>query len=130
MSGLSGKLIFLSGAINLGFAAFHLMFWRVFDWSAELSSLSADNSAIMQVLNLAIVFILMVAAYMAFFHRDDLVRTPLGRTLLVSWSLFWLLRGVNQIIFWGHSMQSITLAGVFILLFAINAAPLYGKKNN
>lgn len=30
------KIIFVSGVLNLMFAVFHLMFWRLFEWESEL----------------------------------------------------------------------------------------------
>jgi len=107
------------------FAVFHLMFWRLFEWKSELKKISEDNRSIMQVLNLALVFVLLAAAYIAFSHGMELTQTQLGKTLLIVWSLFWLLRAVNQLVFWGINKISLGLTLIFILVAVINLVPVF-----
>lgn len=57
------------------FAVIHMMFWRLNDWQTELVKISAENSAIMQVMNLALIFVFLAAAYVAFFHSPELIQT-------------------------------------------------------
>ena len=111
------------------FAVFHLMFWRIFKWKGELAKISADNRSIMQVLNLALVFVFLAAAYIAFFHGIELTQTQLGKTLLVVWSLFWLISAINQLVFWGFNKISLGLTLIFILVGVINLIPvvLFGQ---
>lgn len=128
MSSIPRKMIFVSGVSNLLFAVFHMMFWRFLNWQVELAKISAENSSVMQVLNLALIFVLLAAAYVAFFHGSELIQTRLGRTLLVVWSLFWFFRAVNQVIFWGVNVESLVLTMIFILVAAINLMPAVKAK--
>lgn len=63
----------------------------------------------------------------AFFHGPELIQTQLGRTLLVAWSLFWVIRAVNQLVFWGVNVKSIILTLIFILVAAINLIPVFKR---
>lgn len=123
MSEFSLKLVFISGVLNLMFAVFHMMFWRLFKWKDELAKISVENRGIMQVLNLVLIFVFIAAAYIAFFHGPELLQTQLGRTLLISGSLFWLLRAIYQPVFWGLNKISLVMTAIFILAAAVNLVP-------
>lgn len=126
MDRLSFWLLILGGVFNLGFAIFHLLFWRFFSWRTELPKMSPINGAIMQVLNLCLTFIFLFAAYLSFFHVKDL-RTPgLGHALLAGFALFWFLRAIEQPIFFGlRSPVSIAFTGLFIVGAVFYTLPLW-----
>lgn len=92
-------LVMVGGVYNLAFAAFHLSFWRLFGWRDELAKLSAVNRAIVQVLNLCLTFTFVMFGYVSLAHSHELVSTGLGRSLLGLVSVFWLLRAIEQVIF-------------------------------
>jgi len=46
-------LVIAGGIFNIGFAIFHIFFWRLFGWKKDLSTLNYVNRNIMQVLNYA-----------------------------------------------------------------------------
>ena len=58
------RLTLLCGMIDLGFAAFHMLFWRLFGWPERLAPSGATNAAITQTLNivLTLVFVMYGAA--------------------------------------------------------------------
>lgn len=123
MSEFSLRLVFVSGVLNLMFTIFHMMFWQLFKWKDELAKISAENRGIMQVLNLVLIFVYIAAAYIAFFHGRELVQTQLGRTLLISGFLFWLLRAIYQPVFWGLNKISLAITAIFILTAAVKLVP-------
>ncbi|HEX2724703.1 MAG TPA: hypothetical protein VHN20_02665 [Beijerinckiaceae bacterium] len=47
----------LAGLFDLAFAAFHVAFWRMFDWPRRLSASGAINAAITQTLNIVLIFV-------------------------------------------------------------------------
>lgn len=49
-------VILLCGLFNLGFAIFHVYFWKIFNWKSELTKISFANKAVMQILNVEIIF--------------------------------------------------------------------------
>lgn len=127
LNSLGESLIFVGGLFNLGFAIFHLMFWRLFGWKEDLASLRFNNRAIMQILNLCLTFVFLIVAYTSFFNAPELIHSSLGRTLLVGISLFWFLRMIEQGIFFGLKKPwSVALALVFLFLSGIYFVPVLG----
>jgi len=125
MNDLSEVMILLGGFYNLGFAIFHLMFWRLFRWKRDLSSLPFINRSVMQILNLCLTFVFLLMAYISFFNTSELIQTNLGKALLVGFSLFWFLRMIEQIIFFGiRNLISIALTLVFLFGCVIYLIPL------
>lgn len=101
---------------------FHLLFWRIFDWEKDLRSLTFLNRAIMQVLNLSLTFVFFIFAYVSLFHARELLHSGLGRSLLLLIALFWLLRALQQVIFFRLAHWR-SIAFLFIFL---SGAVLYG----
>jgi hypothetical protein len=125
MNDLSEVMILLGGFYNLGFAIFHLMFWRLFRWKRDLSSLIFINRSVTQILNLCLTFVFLLMAYISFFNTSELIQTNLGKALLVGFSLFWFLRMIEQIIFFGiRDLISIALTLVFLFGCVIYLIPL------
>ena len=115
-------LIRIGGIYSLGFVAFHLLFWRIFNWREDLRSLAFLNRAIMQVLNLSLTFVFVIFGYVSLAHTRELLETPLGRSLLVLIALFWLWRAVQQPLFFGLRHWG---SVAFLLLFLLGSV-LYG----
>lgn len=40
-------IVLIGGLYNIGFALFHLAFWKIFKWNDELKKLSFANKAIL-----------------------------------------------------------------------------------
>ena len=51
----------LAGSIDLAFAVFHLLFWRLFGWPESLDASGAVNRAITQTMNVMLIYLF--AAY-------------------------------------------------------------------
>jgi len=116
MNSFTDTMIFVGGVFNLGFVIFHLMFWRLFRWREDLASLTLINRSVMQILNLCVTFVFLAMAYVSFFHRPELVQTSLGKTILVAFSLFWFLRMVEQVVFFGVKTK---VSATFTLVFLV-----------
>lgn len=110
------SLLYIGGFFNLGFAIFHLFFWRIFDWRNDLKSIRYVNRAIMQILNLCLALIFFIFAFISFSYPYDLLVTRIGHTILMSISLFWFLRAFMQFAFFGMRNKT---SVVFILLFLL-----------
>ena len=115
----------LGGLHCLGFALFHLAFWRLFGWKHELAKLSAANRAIMQILNLRLVYVFLGMGVLALAFGRELPATPLGRALLGFMALFWVGRMLEQFVFLRiHDCRVHLLSALFALGAALHAAPL------
>lgn len=112
--------IYVGGIYSVGFAVFHLLFWKLFNWQKNLRSLNPINRGVIQILNLRLIYIFFVVAYLSFFHATELLTTALGKAILFAIALFWLLRGIEQIIFFGFkATASVALFFIFLLGAAI-----------
>jgi hypothetical protein len=121
-------LIRIGGIYNIGLILFHLSFWRIFNWNEELGRVSFLNRAVMQVLNISLMFAFVIFAYISLVHTSELLQSALGNSLLVLMALFWLARSVQQVMFFKlqHWLSWLFLLLFFsgFLLYAIPAATL------
>jgi hypothetical protein len=92
-------LVQLCGIHSFAFAAFHLAFWKLFDWKRELSKVGLPTRAITQILNLRLIYLFLGIGVLCFAFTHELHATPLGRALLVFMSLFWVGRTIEQFVF-------------------------------
>jgi hypothetical protein len=115
-------LIIAGGFYNIGLVIFHLFFWRLFNWDTDLESLSIINKAIMQVLNISLIIVFSIFAYISFAHTHELVTTPLGNALLLLMAMFWMARAAQQIVFFKLVHWT---SRAFFFLFCIGSL-LYG----
>lgn len=121
------KLTLLTiGAIyNLCFLVFHVFFWKVFRWKADLRSLTETNRGIMQVLNLRLIYVFLVFGVVSLCYSSSLLNTDLGKFLLGSISLFWFLRAIEQVMFFDtKNPLSIGLVVVFLIGGVLYLIPL------
>ena len=94
-------VLIICGFYNLGFAIFHLLFWKIFRWKEDLASLTHVNRSIMQILNLRLTYVFLVMAFVLFVFQPELIVTKLGQALLIAFSVFWFMRAVEQVVFFG-----------------------------
>ena len=117
------RLLQIGGVINFLFVIFHLSFWELLNWYRGLESLSSDNRAVMQVLNIHNAYVLGMFAFMSFAFADTITTTKLGRSIGIGIATFWILRAVNQVVFWGitdvSSWVIITICLVTAALYVI-----------
>lgn len=116
---ISQTLLIAGGAFHLALAVFHLFFWRIFHWKEDLPSLTRINRAVMQILNLCLTFLFFIMAYVSFVHASELISSPLGRTILASIALFWVLRLILQLVFFGARHR---VSMLFIVVFAVGVS--------
>jgi len=128
----SEKLLFIGAIFHLCFVVFHLLFWKSFDWVQDLKNLSHTNKSVMQILNLRLVFVFLIFAYISYYNASEMLQTKLGLTLLIAISLFWGFRIVEQVIYFGLKKVA---SNILLLIFFLGSA-LYlwifylGMKSN
>ena len=101
----------IAGGISLLFLVFHVLFSQLFNWKETLTCLNLTNWAIFQTFSLVAILMVGTITYFTFRHPAELAETSLGKSLLVVFSLFYLIRIVAQFIFFGF--QGI---GAFIIV--------------
>jgi hypothetical protein len=117
-------LVKAGGLYNIILVVFHVLFWRIFDWDRELNKLSFLNRAIMQVLNISLIMVFVIFAFLSFGHTNELLTSNLGQSLLSLMALFWLARSIQQIVFFQmHHWISWAFLLFFFTGFMIYAIP-------
>lgn len=113
-------LLYIGGFYHLAFAAFHISFWKFFDWENDLRSLNKINRGVTQILNLRLIYVFLIIACLSFWLAEDLLTSNLGKVILFAVALFWLMRAGEQIVFFDLKNRfSIALFVVFIFGAAI-----------
>jgi hypothetical protein len=116
-------LLRTGGVINLLFVLLHLA--MVKGIGIALAPVSTDMRVIVHILNMHVAFTMLIFAYLAFFQWRDLLSTRLGHITAIAIALFWFLRGINQVAFYGltapGTLMWVGLCLVFGLLHLIPA---------
>jgi hypothetical protein len=114
---MSGKNIYILCALfNGGFALFHLFFWKLFHWRKELDSLTPINRAIMQVMNIHLIFVFLFFAFVTGYWEMETVKQPIGRSLVWFIAIFWWIRAINQLVFFSRTR---IVSWIFFLIFLL-----------
>ena len=96
-------MILVAGGINVLFFLFHLMFHTLFNWKETLACLSHGNWAIFQTFYLGSLLIVGTMAYVSLRFPTDLYATRLGKSISVTFSLYYVIRIVAQFLFFGFT---------------------------
>lgn len=107
------------GVFGLGFFVFHIFFWKLFDWKKDLETVSKINRGVMQVLNLCLMCCFLIFSLISIFHSEEMLTTPIGRSLGWGIVVLWLTRAIEQPLFWEFKSAG---SRVFFVLFLIGAA--------
>lgn len=122
----TATLLFLCALHSIGFALFHLGFWRLFGWPRTLQATTLPNRAIVQIANVQLVWVFAGVGLLCLLFPDELAGTSLGRALLGGMAAFWLIRLAGQFV-WLRLRHP--LVHVLSVLFAVGAllfaAPLF-----
>lgn len=92
-------ILLLCGLHSFGFAAFHIAFWSLFRWPKTLASTTIANRAILQIANVQLIWVFLGIGSLCLCFPDALVRTALGRAVMLGMSGFWIVRLIQQFVF-------------------------------
>ncbi len=111
-------MLIAAGLGDLGFALFHLLFWRLFGWPERLEASGSLNSAITQTLNVMLTFVFAVYGGALVWHG---LHGGAPAMLPLAGGLFWALRLVLQFLWFGMKpMASRLITAVFALVAALH----------
>ena len=119
-------LIQIGGVLWLICFVFHVLFWRLFDWKHGLDSIAKVNKGIIQVLNLCLMLCFLIFAYISLVQTDELLTSPLGKSLIVGMALFGIFRVVEQFMFFDLQLfrSKLVLFGA-LLIGIVYTIPLF-----
>lgn len=81
------------------FSIFHMMFWKELGWKKQLKKLEDTNNAVMQILNLRLIYIFIAFGVITLLFQEALLNSELGAAVLIMISLFWVGRIVEHFVF-------------------------------
>jgi len=94
-------LLNLSGYLLVGLALLHAVFPRYFKWQEELRDITALTRQIHYIHTFFIALTVLLMGILCVGSADELLYTPLGRTVCLGLFIFWACRLVLQ--FFGYS---------------------------
>lgn len=119
-------LLRIGGLINLLFVVFQLA--MVTPIGAALVSLSPNIQATVSTLNITVAFTLLIFAYLDIFQWRDLLTTRLGNTTAIAIALFWFLRGVSQVVFYGLTVAGVPLISLSLVFGLLHLIPVIRER--
>ncbi len=73
----------------------------------------------MQILNLRLIFVFLIFAYISYFNASEMLNSKLGLTMIAAIALFWGFRSVEQIFYFGIKNLA---SNILLRLFLFGAA--------
>jgi hypothetical protein len=122
-------LLYVGGAISLLFAIFHLLFWQFCNWQEELPRLSPDNSGIMQMLNVASMYMMLFAAFISFYLAKKEAFGFTEKAVIVFIAGYYLLRIAFGLPFFGLSVDEVVIWVFCLIPAACYLVALRPKKD-
>jgi len=116
---ISNKMIVIVGSIMLlVLGLFHLTFWDTFDWANELPKLSKGRELV-PMMNICVICYLLSMSIILFVCRSEITKSKVGRLLLLSLALFFLVRLILEFVFPGGSWGLSCILLFLVILYII-----------
>lgn len=112
-------IILFCGLFNLGFAIFHIYFWVLLKWRVELQKLNFINNAVMQIINIQLIYYFIFTAILCLIVPDDMLSTRIGKLFLIGSSIFWLIRTVQQFYFFKFNNFRLNILTILFIIGTI-----------
>ncbi len=121
------NILMLACAVHsIGFAIFHVFFWKIFRWKTDLKTASVSTRAIIQIANLRLIYLFFGVGVLCLLYPTELQSTQLGKAILAGMSLFWIGRLIEQFIFLPYNRPVIHILSILFLAGAgLFALPLW-----
>jgi hypothetical protein len=123
----------LSAIVGVG----HCLFYRGFGWNEDFEKTRLITAKTLYTIHIFVIPMLFFFSYASFFHTKELAGgTPLGIAVTAFYSVFWLFRGLWQIVYFrpsriGGSEKLLPLhyflIVYFVLLWAAYTYPILSR---
>jgi hypothetical protein len=123
----------LTAIVGIG----HCFFYRFFGWAEDFEKTRKFTARVIYTIHIFLIPVLLFFAYISLVHTNELIGgTLLGSSIAVFFSIFWLMRGLWQVIYFRPSQLEgfkkliplhYALIVLFFLLFASYAIPILSR---
>jgi len=113
------KLIRTGGIFSGLFLMLHIGFCWIFRWGQTLQVMNPTDKAIMLTLNLVGILFLIYTTSVSFLLTKELPQTSAGRSVLLFFASFYLLRIMAEFLFFGFVMPKSITAILLCLIPAV-----------
>lgn len=113
------KIIRTGGIFSGLFLILHFAFYWIFRWEQTLQVMNPTDKAIMLTLNLVGILLLIYATSVSFLLTKQLHQTSAGRSVLLFFASFYLLRIVAEFILFGFVVPKSIVAVLLCLIPAV-----------
>lgn len=126
------KLIRTGGVFSALFLILHIGFYWIFQWEQTLQVMNRTDKPILLTLNLVGILFLIYATGVSFLLTKQLPQSSAGRSILLFFASFYLLRIAAEFIYFGlvvpDSIIAIPLCLIPAVCYALAALPLTTKN--
>lgn len=125
-------LIKTGGVFHLVCGLFHVAYPKMFKWKKNMEDLREKEKKVIKenlyVSNASMLVFWIIFAAIPFFYSHELLTTPIGKALLSSIVIFWVLRifVIQTFIAGLKTKESWFRIGFFLIGFALFSIPLIG----
>jgi hypothetical protein len=111
------KIFLYTGAgITLLFALLHGLFWKLGNWSEQLSKLTPDNSGIVQMLTVASIYTLLFGAGISLMLAKKPTLVFIEKAFLLFMAGYYVMRIAFGLPFFGFSMEEVIVWAVCLIV--------------
>ncbi|HNW51465.1 MAG TPA: hypothetical protein PKH79_10305 [Prolixibacteraceae bacterium] len=122
-------LIRIAGVVSILFVLFHAGFYWIFKWSQTLTVMNPTDRGILLTFNLIGVLLLLYSVVMSLGYARQLVETTTGKSLLLFFTAFYLVRIFSEFAYFGfHAPGSIIILAMCLLPAICFSLPVFVKS--
>jgi hypothetical protein len=96
-------LVYIGGAYQLVWAFTHFLFPKQLDWGNALATLDDFNRILMLIFSKLLLVFYLGTAIICFIYARELLDTNVGLAVLIFLSVYWLVRALLQVQYFGFS---------------------------
>jgi hypothetical protein len=112
-------LLRIAGVFSILFTLFHAGFYWMFKWAETLSVLNPTDRAILLTFNLICILLLMYSVILALGLTRQLIETVIGKSLLLFFTTFYLVRIIAEFVYFRFQMPNSILIIAICLIPAV-----------
>lgn len=122
-------LIRIAAVLSILFTFSHSAFYWIFKWSQTLGTMNPIDKAILLTLNVMGILLLLYSVIVSLAYTRQLTETSVGKSLLLFFSVFYVVRIVCEFAYFGFRMPgSIMIIAVCLIPAVCFSLPVFFKS--